>query len=135
MKEKAKVLFLCKENACRSQIAEGLAKRYGKRILDAYSAGSEPADRINPMALELMKEKEIDLKTRKPKGLSDIPNILWDYAVLMGCGDQYPTANAKKRIEWNIPDPKNLSKEEFRKVFNQIENEVLLLIRYIIHSY
>jgi protein-tyrosine-phosphatase len=134
MKEKAKVLFLCKENACRSQISEALANRYGKRILEAYSAGSEPAKEINPETVEVLKEKRIDLSGRTPKGLLEIPQILWDYAVLMGCGDQCPAVNAKKRIEWDIPDPKNLPKEEFRKVFNKIESEVLILIRHIIRS-
>ena len=106
MKEKLKVLFVCVENARRSQMAQGFAESLGKEKLEVYSAGSQPSSEIDPLVIEVMKEKGIDLSTKRPKGLNDLPQIEMDYLITMGCEETCPAVLAKKMIEWNIPDPK-----------------------------
>lgn len=123
-----KVLFVCVENSCRSQMAEGFARQFGKDNLEVWSAGSNPSGKINETAVELMKEKDIDLSVQRSKSLKDLPNQKWDYIVTMGCGDACPSLPAKKRMDWNLPDPKHLPLDEFRKVRDEIESRVRALI-------
>ena len=101
-----KILSVCVENAGRSQMAQGFAEAFGKGNVEVYSAGSRPASQINPMAIEAMKEKGIDLSGRLPKGLNDLPPVEMDYLITMGCEETCPAIPAKKFIEWQIPDPK-----------------------------
>ena len=126
--DKAKVLFLCVENSCRSQIAEAFAKKYGSDIVEAYSAGSKPSGKINPMAVEVMKEAGVDISNNVSKGFKDLPFKQVDYIVGMGCGDACPIVPAAEFIEWSIPDPKNQPIEFFRKVRDEIEKNVKELI-------
>ena len=116
-----KVLFVCIENSCRSQIAEAFARRLGA---EAASAGSRPSGTVNPMAVEVMRERGIDISAHTSKGLADVPCEGWDYVVTMGCGDACPFVPAKARLDWEIPDPKNLPKDAFRAVCDQIEAKV-----------
>ena len=132
---KQKVLFVCIENSCRSQMAEGFAKKLGKEVLEAWSAGSKPSRKINEGAIQVMKEKGIDLADHKSKGLSDLPKIKWDYIITMGCGDECPFVIGKKRVDWDIPDPKNLPMDEFRKIRDLIESKVMNLIDEIKQSH
>ncbi len=74
-----KILFVCVENACRSQMAQGFAEVLAKGRLEVYRAGSRPSPHINPLAIEVMKEKDIDLSGRRPKGLNDLPSVEMDY--------------------------------------------------------
>jgi arsenate reductase len=134
LKEKAmisKVLFVCVENSCRSQIAEGFARTLGKGVIEAWSAGSKPSGKINPTGIELMKEKGIDLGLQLSKGLTDLPSVKWDYVITMGCGDACPFVPSKRREDWGIPDPKHLPLDEFRKVRDQIESKVTNLTQEI----
>ncbi len=119
-----RVLFVCVENSCRSQMAEGFAKRLGGDKLEAWSAGSKPSGKVNPLAVEYMKEKGIDLGDHRSTGLDDLPPGEWDYIVTMGCGDACPQLPAKNRLDWDLPDPKHLPPDEFRKVRDSIENKV-----------
>jgi arsenate reductase len=128
---KTKILFVCVENSCRSQMAEGFAKYLGSDILEAWSAGSNPSGKVNAKAIEFMKEKGIDLGTHSPKGLTDIPQIKWDYVITMGCGDKCPFVSSKNRVDWPIPDPKDMPAAEFRRVCDMIEFKVIELIRKI----
>ena len=112
-------------------MAEGFAKLHGKDILDAWSSGSRPSGKVNEKAVELMAEKGIDLKKHQSKGLNDIPQIEWDEVITMGCGDACPFLRAKKRNDWNIPDPKLMPPDEFRKVRDLIETKVQELIKEI----
>ena len=128
-----KVLFVCIENSCRSQMAEGFAKKLGNAVFEIWSAGSKPSGIINATAIQLMKEKGIDLGTQSSKGLTDLPKIKWDYVITMGCGDACPFVPSQLKEDWAIPDPKNLSLDEFRKIRDQIENKVKELFRQI-HS-
>ena len=123
-----KVLFVCIENSCRSQIAEAFAKIHGKDVLEPYSSGSRPSGIINPKAVASMKEIGYDMSTHKSKSLSDIPDIEYDYVITMGCGDACPFVKAKHHEDWGIPDPKNMDTEEFRKVREKIEEKVTALI-------
>jgi len=117
------------ENSCRSQIAEGFAKRHSEDVLEAFSAGGNPSGRVNDTAIAVMKEKGIDISHQRSKSLFDIPQIQWDYVVTMGCGDGCPNVTAKNRLDWQIPDPKGLVLDEFRNIRDRIEAKVLSLIR------
>lgn len=132
-----KLIFVCVENSCRSQIAEGFARYYGKEMflrgkgeaISVHSAGSRPSGIVNPMAVDVMKEKGIDISNQKSKGLDTLPRDNFDFVVTMGCGDECPTVSARKRIDWQIKDPKGASIEVFREVRDEIEKKVLELLR------
>ena len=117
-------LFVCVENSNRSQMAEAFAKIHGKEGFEAYSAGSRPSGRVNPKAIESMSELGYDLSQHQSKSLSGIPNVEYDFAITMGCGDECPFVRAKTREDWNIPDPKEMPPDEFRNVRNLIESRV-----------
>jgi arsenate reductase len=130
-KEKPRILFVCVENARRSQMAEGFAEAFGEGKLEVYSAGSRPSFRVDPLVIEVMKEKGIDLSSKKPKGLSDLPPIEMDYLITMGCEETCPAIPAKKVIEWEIPDPKGKSLDTFRKIRDIIQERVSALLKEI----
>ena len=125
------VLFVCVENSCRSQMAEAFGKMHGEGILNVYSSGSKPSGIVNPKAIASMKEVGYDLSKHNSFGLDEIPQIKWDYAITMGCGDECPMIMADNREDWGLPDPKHMEPEEFAKVRDIIENEVLDLIKSI----
>ena len=97
-----KAVFVCVENSTRSQMAEAFARMAG---LDAYSAGSRPSGQVNPKAIAAMHELGYDLTAHHTKSLDDLPDEAFDVAVTMGCGDACPALKAKRREDWNIPDP------------------------------
>jgi len=97
--------------------------------LEVHSAGSIPSGGINPMAVDIMKERGIDISNQESKGLDALPKDKFDIIVTMGCGDNCPTVFAKKRIDWQIKDPKGASIEIFREVRDEIEEKVLELLR------
>lgn len=121
---KPRILFVCVENSCRSQIAEGFAKKIGEGIVDAWSAGSKPSNKVNPTAVQVMKEVGIDLSAHQSKGLTHLPNQKWDYVITMGCGDACPFVSSKRTEDWGIPDPKHLPLDEFRKIRDLIQEKV-----------
>jgi protein-tyrosine-phosphatase len=123
------VLFVCVENSCRSQMAEAFGKMHGKGIVNVYSTGSKPSGIVNPKAIASMKEVGYDLSLHDSVGLDKIPQIKWDYAITMGCGDECPMIKADFREDWGLPDPKHMEPEEFAKVRNIIEQEVIDLIK------
>jgi protein-tyrosine-phosphatase len=129
--EKLKIIFVCVENARRSQMAQGFAEALGREKVEVYSAGSRPSQQIDPMVIEVMKEKGIDLSSKRPKSLNDLPSIEMDYLVTMGCEETCPAVLAKKIIEWEIPDPKGKSIDAFRKVRDIIEDMVKTLLEEI----
>ncbi len=112
-------------------MSEGFARKLGNEVLEAWSSGSKPSGKVNETAVLLMREKGIDLTQHKSKGLEDLPQVKWDYLITMGCGDSCPSLPAGERRDWTLPDPKHLPLDEFRKVRNQIEDQVLSLIREI----
>ncbi len=127
-REKLKILFVCVQNASRSQMAQGFAEAFGKGTVDVYSAGSRPSSHVNPLAIEVMKEKGIDLSGRRPKGLNDLPPVEMDYLVTMGCEETCPAIPARKIIEWQIPDPKGKPVDEVRRIRDMLEAKVKTLL-------
>ena len=125
---KKTAIFVCVENSCRSQMAEGLMNFLGKDIFEAYSAGSKPSGKINPLAIEVMKEIGISISKNKTKSFNDLPVEYFDYTISLGCNDTCPFIAAKKHIEWNIPDPKNKSRDFFRKTRDLIKKKIQKLI-------
>lgn len=124
------VLFVCVENAGRSQMAEAFAKKYGADKIVASSAGNKPAEIVNPVVVEVMKEKDIDISTEKPKLLTAKMAQEVDLVVTMGCNDQgvCPGPFFKPTIEWHLDDPKGKPIERVREIRDQIECQVKDLI-------
>jgi len=123
-----RILFVCVENSNRSQMAQAFAKMHGKNQIEAFSAGSKPSGRVNPKAIEAMRELGYDLTQHTSKGLDEFNGTQVEVAVTMGCGDQCPLVLAKQRVDWQIPDPRDMTPEEFRKVRDLIESKVKDLI-------
>ena len=122
------ILFICVENACRSQIAEAFARHYGKGRIAAYSAGSRPRGQVDAGAIEVMQERGLDLILHRSKGLADLPSVTWDAIVTMGCGDACPSVPAKARLDWQIPDPARQPPEVYRQVRDLIDGAVKALL-------
>jgi protein-tyrosine-phosphatase len=120
-----RVLFVCVENSNRSQMAEAFARIHGGSAVEACSAGSRPSGRVNPRAIEFMKEVGYDLAAHRSKGLADLPEGEFDAVVGMGCGDEgCPLVKARRHEEWGIPDPKEMPPEQYREVRDLIEQKV-----------
>lgn len=124
-----KVVFVCVENSNRSQMAEAFARIHGAGRVEAFSAGSRPSGKVNPKAIEAMKELNYDLTTHSSKGLDDFNGKEVEVAVTMGCGDECPLVHAKQRVDWKIPDPRDMTPDQFREVRNLIEGKVKELIQ------
>jgi protein-tyrosine-phosphatase len=124
-----RVVFVCVENSNRSQMAEAFARIHGEGQVEAYSAGSRPSGRLNPKADEAMKEIGYDLGGHRSKGLDELASVEFDVAVTMGCGDQCPFLQALRRLDWQIPDPKEMPPEQFREVRTLIEAKVKELLQ------
>ena len=124
-----KVVFVCVENSNRSQMAEAFARIHGTEKVEAFSAGSRPSGQVNPKAIEAMKELGYDLTKHTSKGLDAFNGKKVEVAVTMGCGDEYPLVLAKQRVDWKIPDPRDMTPEQFREVRNLIETKVKELIQ------
>ena len=122
------ILFVCVENSNRSQMAQAFARIHGAGKIDAQSAGSRPSGRVNPKAIEAMKEVGYDLTTHSSKGLTDFNGNEVEVAVTMGCGDECPLVHARHRVDWQIPDPRDMTPDEFRGVRDLIEAKVKALI-------
>ncbi len=122
------MVFICVENARRSQMAQGFTESLGKGKFEVYSAGSRPSSAVDPLVIDVMKEKGIDLSSKRPKGLNELPFIEMDYLVTMGCEETCPAIPAKKIVEWEIPDPKGKSIESYRKIRDIMEDKVKALL-------
>ena len=123
-----RVIFVCVENSNRSQMAEAFARLHGGGQVEAFSAGSRPSGRVNPKAVEAMREVGYDLSTHSSKGLDGFNGQEFDAAVTMGCGDECPLVLARRRLAWQIPDPREMPPERFREVRDLIEEKVKELI-------
>ena len=120
------VLFVCTENAGRSQIAQALYERRGG---SGRSAGTEPADSLHPAVEEALEELEIDVRGRRPRRLSD-EDVAWaDLVVTMGCGDSCPSFAGRTVLDWRLSDPAGLCLEEVRELVAEIERRVAALPR------
>ena len=122
---KKKLLFVCVENSNRSQMSQAFAKMLGGENVEAYSAGSKPSGIVNPKAIAAMKELGYDLSKHESKSLKDVEEYApFDAVVTMGCGDACPWMPAKKFIDWEIPDPKNMEPSKFNEVRDLIRDKV-----------
>jgi arsenate reductase len=122
------VLFVCIQNAGRSQMAEALFERAADARHEARSAGSRPAERVHPEVVEVMRERDIDLADRTPRGL-DRSDLEWaDLVVTMGCGDECPVIPGKRYVDWELADPAGLPLEEVRAVRDEIERRISALL-------
>lgn len=123
-----RILFVCVENSNRSQMAEAFARIHGAGRVEAHSAGSRPSGRVNAKAIDAMQQIGYDLSTHTSKGLGDFNGKQVDVAVTMGCGDECPLVLAGQRVDWQIPDPRDMSPQEFLVVRDLIEAKVKELI-------
>lgn len=121
------VAFVCIHNSCRSQMAEGFAKKLGNDVLEVYSAGTEDYPGPKPMAIEVMEDVGIDMSAHTSKLLSDIPEKL-DILVTMGCGVECPYVPTKHREDWGLDDPSGGPKQGFEETRDLIKGKVIDLI-------
>jgi arsenate reductase (thioredoxin) len=116
------VVFVCIENSNRSQMAEAFARMIGG--VEATSAGSRPSGKVNPKAIDAMRELGYDLSAHRSKSLDELADTTFDVAVTMGCGDQCPNMKAIRREAWSVPDPRDMSPDDFRVVRDLIGMKV-----------
>ncbi len=122
------VLFLCVHNAGRSQMASGWMRHMAGDRIDVYSGGSQPADSVNPTAVEAMAEKGIDISAESPRSWSNEVIRAADVVVTMGCGDECPYYPGKRYLDWELEDPSGKGIEKVRAIRDEIERRVRDLI-------
>ena len=130
MSETKKILFVCVENAGRSQMAEGFFRKFALPEFLPQSAGTKPTSEINPLAVQVMQEVGIDITGQKPKVLSDEMIKKSAKIVNMGCMDKEscPALFVNNIIDWNIPDPKGKPIDQVRKIRDEIETKIRELV-------
>jgi arsenate reductase len=134
MTGKPGVLFVCVHNAGRSQMAAGWLRELAGDAIDVRSAGSEPADRINPVAVEVMREVGIDITAAQPKVLTDDAVRKADVVITMGCGDTCPVFPGKRYEDWDLVDPAGQPIDVVRRVRDEIRDKVRELIALLLPS-
>ncbi len=122
------VLFVCVHNAGRSQMAAALLEHHAAGRVRVLSAGSSPADRLNPAVLEVMNEIGIDLSARAPQRLTDEAVRAADVVVSMGCGDACPVYPGKRYLDWQLDDPAGLPLDRVRPIRDDIDRRVRALL-------
>jgi arsenate reductase (thioredoxin) len=120
----ANVLFVCKQNAGRSQMSQALFQRLVNGRHPSRSAGTRPAEQLHPQVVEVMREEGIDLSQRRPQALSDELAQWADVVVTMGCGDECPYIPGKKYIDWDLTDPAGKPMPEVRAIRDGIKRRV-----------
>jgi len=125
-----KLLFACRENACRSQMAGAFAQHYAGDRIDVATGGSQPAGTVNSIMVEVMQEKGIDMAFRGPQTIeAALRNGRPATIVTMGCGEACPQVPGARMLDWDLPDPTNQGLDAMREVRNQIEDNVKKLIQ------
>jgi arsenate reductase (thioredoxin) len=130
----SRVLFVCLHNAGRSQMSQALFERLAGSRHEARSAGTEPADRIHPGVVTVMREQGVDLSGRAPQRLTDDDARWADVVITMGCGDACPVIPGKKYIDWDLRDPKDLPLDDVRVIRDDIEVRVNGLVKDLDHA-
>ena len=128
MAGKPSVLFVCVHNAGRSQIAVGYLTHLAGDAIEVRSAGSAPADSVNPTVIEAMREEGIDLTNQKPKILNADTVQASDVVIIMGCGDACPFFSGKRYLDWQLDDPAGQGLDAVRPIRNEIRCRVEKLI-------
>lgn len=126
--DKPAVLFLCTHNAGRSQMAAGFMRHLAADSVEVVSGGSEPADQLNPAAVEAMAEVGIDISRQVPRPWTDEIIQGVDVVVTMGCGDTCPVFPGKRYVDWELTDPAGKSVEEVRPIRDEIRRRVQELL-------
>lgn len=134
MTEKPEVLFVCVHNAGRSQMAAALLDHHAHGRVHVRSAGSTPADEINPAVLEVMAEVGLDLSKEFPKPLTDQAVREADVVITMGCGDACVIYPGKRYLDWDLSDPAGKPVEEVRPIRDEIDRRVRELLRELVPS-
>ena len=128
-----KILFACRENACRSQMAGAFAQYLAADKFEVITGGSEPADQVNPDMIKAMHEKGIDMAYRIPQSIeSAISDTPPEFIVTMGCGEECPFVPEAQMLDWDLPDPAGKPPDFMRQVRDEIENNVKNLIKEIV---
>jgi arsenate reductase len=122
------VLFVCVHNAGRSQMAAALLDHHARGRVVVRSAGSTPADEVNPAVVEVMSELEIDLSNEFPKPLTDDAVEGSDVVVTMGCGDACPIFPGKRYLDWELDDPAGMTVDQVRPIRDEIDRRVNVLL-------
>lgn len=128
IRKKPEVLFVCVHNAGRSQMAAALLAHYAGDRVNVRSAGSEPADSLNPAVVEAMREIGIDISAEVPKLLTSDLAEETDVVITMGCGDTCPVFPGKRYLDWDLPDPAGCSLEQVRPIRDAIDARVRALV-------
>jgi protein-tyrosine-phosphatase len=128
------VLFLCTHNAGRSLAARMLLDHYAQDRVDVRSAGSEPADQLNPSVVAVLKERGLDPSKEFPKPLTDKLAQIADVVVTMGCGDTCPYYPGKTYLDWDLPDPAGLPPDAVRPIVDEIDRRVQDLLSQLLES-
>jgi protein-tyrosine-phosphatase len=125
------ILFVCVENAGRSQMAEAFFRKFAPNRFNVSSAGTTPSSQLNPIVIQVMKEIGIDMINQQPKSLSDSMIEHSSKTVNMGCMDKEscPSLFVNDVLDWNISDPKEKSLDEVRKIRDEIKSKVMTLIK------
>jgi protein-tyrosine-phosphatase len=132
MSEKPTVLFVCVHNAGRSQMAAGFMKKLSRGAVEVFSAGSEPKDQINPVAIQVMAEEGIDIAREVPKTLTTDAVKESDVVITMGCGDTCPIFPGKRYEDWELTDPAGRPVDEVRPIRDDIKQRVANLLAEIL---
>lgn len=128
MSERPEVLFVCVHNAGRSQMAAALLDHHARGRVVVRSAGSEPADRINPAVVDALAELGLDVTKELPKPLTDEAVRAADVVVTMGCGDACPFHPGKRYLDWELDDPAGFPLDEVRQIRDEIDRRVRALL-------
>ncbi|KAF7125577.1 hypothetical protein CNMCM5793_001794 [Aspergillus hiratsukae] len=134
MTDKPSVLFVCIHNAGRSQMAAGYLTHLAGDAIEVRSAGSAPANTINPMVVEAMREEGIDITDQKPKILTTEAVQASDVVITMGCGDACPFFPGKRYLDWKLDDPAGQGIDAIRPIRDEIRRRVENLINELLHS-
>jgi protein-tyrosine-phosphatase len=132
MTTRPQVLFVCVHNAGRSQMAAALLTHYADGAVDVRSAGSEPADAINPAVRQVMAEIGIDLSTEQPKKLTTDAVEGSDVVITMGCGDACPIFPGKRYLDWELTDPAGKDIDDVRPIRDEIDARIRGLLRELV---
>ena len=122
------VLFLCVHNAGRSQMGAGWMRHLAGDAVDVFSAGSEPADQVNPVAVAAMAERDVDISATRPQRWTDEMIQSADIVVTMGCGDECPVFPGRRYIDWDLDDPSGMPLKDVRLIRDDLEQRVRGLI-------
>jgi arsenate reductase (thioredoxin) len=125
----ARVLFVCTQNAGRSQMSDALFQRIAEGRHESHSAGTRPAEQVHPVVVDVMRELDIDLSGNRPRPLTDDLARWADVVVTMGCGDECPYIPGKRYVDWDLRDPAHQSLADVRLIRDDIERRVDDLLR------